>query len=93
MMSCSNIYAGYTYLLDLGKHKLQMRRVAISLETFRKLSNKSNGLLWNLRKPLKCQVSMSLHKESRLFIFRKSNQEIQFFFPSKYRILEVYEVM
>lgn len=47
MMSQSNIYADCTDFLDLEKHKLQMRRTDISLETSRKLSNKSNRLLWN----------------------------------------------
>lgn len=43
----STVYADCTFFLDLEKHELQMRRADISLETFRKLSNKSNRLLWN----------------------------------------------
>lgn len=47
MKSQSSICADCTFFLDVEKHELQMRRADISPETFRKLSNKSNRLLWN----------------------------------------------
>lgn len=80
MKSQSNIYADCTFFLDLEKHELQMRRADISLETFRKLSNKSNRLLWNPGKLLSLKFPWFYLRVPALYFFIKATKRLSFFF-------------
>lgn len=80
MKSQSNIYADCTFFLDLEKHELQMRRADFSLETFRKLSNKSNRLLWNPGKLLSLRFLWFYRRVPALYFFIKATKRLSFFF-------------
>lgn len=80
MKSQSNIYTDCTFFLDLEKHELQMRRADFSLETFRKLSNKSNRLLWNPGKLLSLRFPWFYRRVPALYFFIKATKRLSFFF-------------